>query len=122
MAVPDGVLDEAILGNLLETVGGDRTFLAELVEAYLADSPGLVQAMRTGLAADDRTALRRAAHTLKSTSASMGAIAFAATCREVETNALEAEPPWLEAHIEAVALAYEPVAAALRERVRGATS
>ncbi|HXX60986.1 MAG TPA: Hpt domain-containing protein [Candidatus Sulfotelmatobacter sp.] len=120
--MPDGVLDEAILGNLLETVGGDRTFLAELVEAYLADSPALVQAMRTGLATDDRTVLRRAAHTLKSTSASMGAIAFAAMCREVETNALEAEPPWLGAHIQAVALAYEPVAAALRERVRGATS
>jgi HPt (histidine-containing phosphotransfer) domain-containing protein len=120
--MPDEVLDEAILGNLLETVGGDRTFLAELVEAYLGDSPGLLEAMRAGLRADDRTALRRAAHTLKSTSASLGATAFAALCREVEANALEADPAWLDERITAVAGAYEPVATALRDRLGGATA
>jgi HPt (histidine-containing phosphotransfer) domain-containing protein len=118
--MPDDVLDEAILSQLLETVGGDRTFLAELVEAYLGDSPGLLESMRTGLRTDDRTALRRAAHTLKSTSASLGATAFAAACREVETNALEADPAWLRERIQVVAEAYEPVAAALHERLGGA--
>jgi HPt (histidine-containing phosphotransfer) domain-containing protein len=86
--MPDAVLDEAVLEQLLETVGGDRTFLAELVEAYLGDSPGLLEAMRSGLRGDDRTSLRRAAHTLKSTSASLGATVFAAACREVEIDAL----------------------------------
>ena len=118
--MPEDVLDEAILGNLLETVGGDRTFLAELVEAYLGDSPSLLVAMQDGLRADDRTALRRAAHTLKSTSASLGATSFAALCREVETNALEADPAWLEERLKAVAAAYEPVATALRDRLGGA--
>jgi HPt (histidine-containing phosphotransfer) domain-containing protein len=118
--MPDDVLDEAVLDSLLETVGGDRTFLAELVEAYLGDSPGLLEAMRGGLRGDDRTALRRAAHTLKSTSASLGAKAFAAACREVETSALEADPTWLAGRIQAVAADYEPVAAALRERLGGA--
>jgi len=117
--MPDELLDETVLDQLLETVGGDRTFLTELVEAYLGDTPGLLDAMRAGLAGDDRTALRRAAHTLKSTSASLGATAFAAACREVETNALEADPAWLEARIQAVAVAYEPVAAAMRERLGG---
>jgi len=119
--MPDDVLDEAILGNLLETVGGDRTFLAELVQAYLGDSPGLLGEMRAGSRSDDRTALRRAAHTLKSTSASLGATAFAAMCREVETSALEGDPAWLDERIEAVAVAYEPVATALRDRLGGAT-
>lgn len=118
--MPDDVLDEAVLDSLLETVGRDRTFLAELVEAYLGDSPGLLEAMRGGLRGDDRTALRRAAHTLKSTSASLGATAFAAACREVETSALEADPTWLAGRIQAVTAAYEPVAAALRERLGGA--
>jgi len=118
--MPDAVLDEAVLDQLLETVGGDRTFLTELVEAYLADSPGLLAAMRAGLAVDDRAALRRAAHTLKSTSASLGAATFATTCREVETNALEADPAWLAERIQAVVVAYEPVAAALQERLGGA--
>ena len=118
--MPDDVLDEAVLGSLLETVGGDRTFLAELVEAYLGDSPGLLEAMQAGLRTDDRTALRRAAHTLKSTSASLGATAFAAACREVETTALEADPAWLAERIQAVAASYGPVAAALRDRLGGA--
>ncbi len=117
--MPDAVLDEAVLDQLLETVGGDRTFLSELVEAYLADSPGLLEAMRTGLRGDDRTALRRAAHTLKSTSASLGATTFAEACREVETNALEADPAWLAERIQAVAVGYEQVAAALGERLGG---
>ena len=33
--MPDAVVDAATLAELLETVGGDRDFLVELVETYL---------------------------------------------------------------------------------------
>ena len=118
--MPDALIDEAVLAQLLETVGGDRTFLAELVEAYLADSPGLVEEMRTSLARGDRTALRRAAHTLKSTSASLGATAFADACRGIEHAAEAGESDALAAAIEAAATDYEGVAAALRARIGSA--
>ncbi len=115
--MPDALIDEAVLAQLLETVGGDRTFLAELVEAYLADSPGLIEGMRHSLAGDDRTALRRAAHTLKSTSASLGATTFSNACRAIEHAAEAGAPGDLSASIEAAARDYEEVAAALRTRL-----
>ncbi len=85
--MPDDPIDAATLDELLDTLGGDEAFLAELVGSYLADSPPLVAAMRDAVAARDAAALRRAAHTLKSTSASVGALRLAGVCREVEAAA-----------------------------------
>jgi HPt (histidine-containing phosphotransfer) domain-containing protein len=115
--VAEPALDDATLATLLETVGDDRTFLAELVDTYLADSPPLFATMRAALAADDRVALRRAAHTLKSTSTSLGALRLAATCREIESHAADGEGAWLAVRIEAAATEYAGANAALRSRV-----
>jgi HPt (histidine-containing phosphotransfer) domain-containing protein len=82
--VADDPIDAATLDELLATLGGDGAFLAELIATYLADSPPLVDAMRAAAAAGDAAALRRAAHTLKSTSASLGALRLSGVCREVE--------------------------------------
>ena len=115
----DAPIDEAAFAQLLETVGGDRAFLAELIETYLADSPGLLDEMRSALAADDRVALRRAAHTLKSTSSSLGALALAATCRDLEAAAPEAPPDELARRADDVALRYGAARAALQARLDG---
>ena len=85
--MPEAPIDDAAFAELLETVGGDREFLAELVDTYLADSPGLFAELRAAIAADDAATARRAAHTLKSTSASFGANGLAAQCREIEAMA-----------------------------------
>jgi len=114
--MPDQPLDEATLAQLLETVGGDHAFLAELIETYLADSPALLDDMRGALASGDRVALRRAAHTLKSTSASLGALALAATCRELEAAAADAPPAELAARAEQVTSDYGAARAALEAR------
>jgi HPt (histidine-containing phosphotransfer) domain-containing protein len=90
MADPDA-LDRATLADLLREVGGDRAFLAELIQAYLADTPHRLAAMRqslgeerAGLGAPAGAALQRAAHTLKSNSRSLGAMHLAALCQELE--------------------------------------
>jgi len=62
-------------------------FLAELIDVFLKDSPGLINEMRSGLAAGDVESVRRAAHSLKSNSASFGANRLAAVSRELETMA-----------------------------------
>ncbi len=85
--MPDQTLDGAALTVLLETVGDDREFLGELVETYIADCPGLLADLRGGLASGDVVAVRRAAHTLKSTSATFGAMRLAAIGRDIETAA-----------------------------------
>ncbi len=62
----------------------EPAFLAELIDTYLADSPELIEQMRAGLAASDLEGVRRAAHSLKSNSASFGATRLAGAARELE--------------------------------------
>ncbi len=78
------VLDEATLGDLVMTTGDDPAFVRELVETYLGDTPGLMDAMGSAVEADDAAALIRPAHTLKSSSATVGALRLSAVARELE--------------------------------------
>ena len=78
------MLDEAVLAELSASVGGDRAFVLELVHAYLADGPAQVEAIEAAVAAEDAAALVRPAHTLKSSSATVGAQRLAAASRELE--------------------------------------
>jgi HPt (histidine-containing phosphotransfer) domain-containing protein len=112
--MPDETLDPAALAELLESVGNDRDFLVELVDTYLLDSPHLVAALRSGLASMDAASVRRAAHTLKSTSATFGAARLAALSREIEAAATGGDLSGLPPSIDAAAAEYEVVAEALR--------
>ena len=78
------VLDEAVVAELESSVQDDRPFVVELVNAYLADGPTQVDAIEAAVAADDAAALVRPAHTLKSSSATVGAMRLAAAARELE--------------------------------------
>jgi HPt (histidine-containing phosphotransfer) domain-containing protein len=78
------VLHEAILAELSASVQGDRAFVVELINAYLADGPAHVDAIEAAVAADDAAALVRPAHTLKSSSATVGAQRLAAVSRDLE--------------------------------------
>lgn len=78
------VLDEGVLAQLLDSVDGDRAFVVDLAEAYLADSATHRDGIRAALAASDAEALVRPAHTLKSSSATVGAMAVSRTARDLE--------------------------------------
>jgi HPt (histidine-containing phosphotransfer) domain-containing protein len=73
-------LDPAALDEILAMAGGDRSFVAAVVEEYLRDSAAIVADLRTAEGSDRQ----RLAHTLKSTSASVGALQLAAVCKELE--------------------------------------
>jgi HPt (histidine-containing phosphotransfer) domain-containing protein len=77
-------VDRRVLAALSQATGDDPAFLAELIDTYLADAPDLLVAMRDALAAREAAELRRAAHTLKSTSAMLGARRLADLCRHLE--------------------------------------
>ena len=62
----------------------DPAALVELLDAYLQDSPQLIEQMHAGVAAGDIESVRRAAHSLKSNSASLGANRLANVTRELE--------------------------------------
>lgn len=80
----DDPIDQAAFDELLANVADDTAFVAELIRSFLVDSPPLVGAMQAAAAAGDGPALRRAAHLLKSTSGSLGALRLSAACRAVE--------------------------------------
>jgi HPt (histidine-containing phosphotransfer) domain-containing protein len=78
------VLDEGVLEQLLDSVDGDRAFVVDLAETYLADSVAHREGIRAAVDASDPDALVRPAHTLKSSSATVGAMAVSRTARELE--------------------------------------
>jgi HPt (histidine-containing phosphotransfer) domain-containing protein len=87
-------LDRAVIEELLASVEGDHAFVAELMDAYLTDAPIQLAAIDDAAAAQDAAALVRPAHTLKSSSATLGLRRLAAAARELEmagrTGALDA--------------------------------
>ena len=80
-------LDDAVLGELRESVGDDPEFVAELVGDFLADAPTQLEALRVSAASADAVAARRAAHTLKGNSRTFGAGRLASLCQEAEAAA-----------------------------------
>jgi two-component system, sensor histidine kinase and response regulator len=80
-------LDNAVLGELRESVGDDPGFLAELVGDFLADAPTQLEALRAAAASADAVGARRAAHTLKGNSRTFGAGRLASLCQEAEAAA-----------------------------------
>jgi HPt (histidine-containing phosphotransfer) domain-containing protein len=55
-----------------------------VIDASLAEAPRLLTEMGNSLQHQDATQLRRAAHTLKSNGATLGAIVLTGLCRELE--------------------------------------
>jgi PAS domain S-box-containing protein len=110
-------LDGPAIESLRE-VGGDD-FLAEVIDTFLADAPTLLQAAHRAIAESDDAELRRAAHTLKSNGATLGAAEFAELCRTLEQHAKEgrlAEGPRLLARVEEAYRALADALAALRPK------
>jgi HPt (histidine-containing phosphotransfer) domain-containing protein len=76
------VIERNILEELIATT--DAEFVNELIEAYLDDSPNLIDEMETALEQKDPATFRRAAHTLKSSSASLGVAGLSELSKELE--------------------------------------
>ena len=86
-SVTNGPIDTEVLRRLSESMGGDEEFVAELVDQFIADTPGLITAARAGLESGDIAEVRRAAHTLKSNAATFGAHELAERSRRLEEAA-----------------------------------
>jgi HPt (histidine-containing phosphotransfer) domain-containing protein len=84
-----GGFDSAALESLRE-LGGDD-FVVEVIDTFLEDAPGLLVTIRRSLDEGDTDELRRAAHTLKSNGATLGAGEFSELCRELEQRAKNGE-------------------------------
>jgi HPt (histidine-containing phosphotransfer) domain-containing protein len=64
--------------------GGEDDLFTELVALFVEDAERLVGELQAALAEGDAHRLERCAHTLKSSSASLGAVRLSAICFELE--------------------------------------
>ena len=82
------VLDLGALQAIREMGGEDGDFvLNNIIQMYLETTPSYLQQIETAIATGDPDSLRRASHSLGSSSATLGALNFAKLCKEVENLA-----------------------------------
>jgi len=104
-------LDDGALKNLRD-LGGDE-FLDEVIDAFLADAPELVATLRRSLDDGNAEELRRAAHTLKSNGATLGAEGFADLCRTLEQRGKAGELDGASELVDRIEQEYRPLEEAL---------
>lgn len=83
-AIPAG-LDAQAIGRLRELdPTGQARLVERVIDAYLGSADRLAQQLREAQASGDAAAIRMVAHTLKSSSASVGALALSRQCAQTE--------------------------------------
>ncbi|HLF26003.1 MAG TPA: response regulator [Anaerolineae bacterium] len=107
-------LDLELLEQLRATVGeGAPEVIQELIMIFLEDATRLVGELQSAVSRGDAPGLYRAAHTLKSTSAQLGAMTLSAWCAELETLGREDRLAGTQERVAQVAAEYERVQQAL---------
>jgi signal transduction histidine kinase/DNA-binding NarL/FixJ family response regulator len=120
-ATPPGSLapspiDTKILQSFRSMVGDTaELILGEMIDCYLEEAPKLLQAIAAAVAQGDMIALRQAAHTLKSSSATLGATTLSRLCKELEATSRTGNTEAKLDQVPQIEAEYERVKAALQE-------
>lgn len=107
------VLDLAVLGELRASVGDDE-FVRELVRTYVEEALPALVSMADAANAGNAEGLVRPAHTLKSTSAIVGALRLSAICRKLEGAGRNGDTKGLGPDVAAARSAWAETLEALR--------
>lgn len=88
-------IDPHTFDELQANAGAD--FVAELVQTFAEEAPGLLAELHDALAANAVERFRRAAHSLKSNGSTFGATRLAALARDLELGGLPVDVARLDA-------------------------
>lgn len=110
-------IDHVTFEKLQNDVGAD--FVGELVEAYCRETPQLIAKLRQALDADDSDSFRRAAHSIKSTSNTFGALALGGSAQELELLGRNGDLSEAPEKVDRLAAEYDRVQQALRDLNHG---
>ena len=91
-----------------------------VVEQYLTDSSSLVETLREAVQSGNADELRNAAHSLKSSSANVGAMILAELCKMIEVKARENDLKEVATEVDKVLEEYERARNALGGEGQGA--
>lgn len=110
-----GVLDMQVIRGLRELGGDDDPgLLVEVIGMFLEDAPTRIKEIEQGLASGDIKLLERAAHSLKSASANVGATQLSSICKRIEEIARQAKSDGIAELIPESNRAWREAAEALR--------
>jgi len=84
---------------VLEMLGGERDLVHVLLGTFLEELSSDLEASQLALADDDAESLRRLAHRIKGTSASLHALIVSAAARELEQACMEGHPAVIAARL-----------------------
>jgi HPt (histidine-containing phosphotransfer) domain-containing protein len=111
-----GVLDAAAVARLQELdPGGNSGLLTRVLATYTQSLRRLLGQLRAARQAADLSGQRHVVHTLKSSSASVGALTLAALCAEIERRLRDGPPDGLAARFDHLTAEGERVLAALHQ-------
>jgi len=119
-ALPPVTLDTDVLDNLCKLSKRSKpVVLRKLVDNFLTNSPKLLAEMRSAVENEQVSTLQRVAHTLKSSSASYGALYLADLCRILEASARAGDAPIGIQQVEQIEAEYDNVKRALELQLEG---
>jgi signal transduction histidine kinase/CheY-like chemotaxis protein/HPt (histidine-containing phosphotransfer) domain-containing protein len=114
-SAPGGTLDAGVIGDLIDVMGDEFT---DLVRVYLEDTPKAVALLEQAAASGQAAGIIAPSHSLKSTSANLGAIRLADLAKRLEHGArsgeLGGDPVVL---VNELKREYQQVAAALNDLI-----
>jgi HPt (histidine-containing phosphotransfer) domain-containing protein len=106
---PEVSFDPSAVDRLRSLVGGDRAALSELITAYLDDTLKLLLDLRKALDTHTPDVLRRAGHSLKSSSRDFGALGLSALGEKLEALGKENRLAGAAELVAEAESAFEPV-------------
>jgi len=114
---PQTVIDQTTFEALKDAMGAD--YLPELVSAYFDETPVLLSKLQQALAKQDCEAFRQAAHSIKSTSNSFGALEFGAQAKELEMMGRAGNLEGAAVKVDELSSGYDSVRKALEGLIHG---
>jgi HPt (histidine-containing phosphotransfer) domain-containing protein len=120
-AVSDSVLDAQALAGLhaLDPAGENR-LMERVAKAFESSTDKMLPQLRDALGSGDRSIVRHVAHTLKSSSASVGALKLSRLCAEIEAMIRQERSDGLDTLVALVHVEAEAARRALRAHLGGA--
>jgi CheY-like chemotaxis protein len=108
------VLDREVLEQLTALQTSERpNLVAQVINLYLVESPKLIEKLKQAAGASDATEIANTAHTLKSSSANLGATGLTRLCGDIEASARAAATQEASKLVEKVETEFGCVQAAL---------
>ena len=118
-----GVLDRQVLEQLGKVLtNGKPELLTRVINLYLTESPKLVQKLKQAAGASDAREIARSAHSLKSSSANVGAKVLSRYCEDIEASAKRSDTNEARSMVARIESEHGSVLSALTAEVEALTA